>query len=190
MEFNFKNDITPSKGCFLISNPLLEEKYFTRSVILLLEHDENGSFGLVINNFIDLKLKEIDKNLPNQSFPISIGGPVEKNSLFILHREDPPLYDSKYIKDNVFFSGNLLQLSKKYEPKNDAYTIRYFMGYSGWSKNQLKEEILDQSWIVCENIPLVDIFDPNIDDFWKHAMHLQGEKYKIMTNFPKNPNHN
>ena len=190
MDFTFKNSVSLSKGKVLISNPLLEEDYFTRSVILIVQHDESGTLGFVLNNTISESLKQIDPELPLHSLPISIGGPMEKSNLFIIHRESPIFSDSKHINENLFFGGNFKELKERYQLQKDPHTVRYFLGYSGWSKNQLQEEIDENAWIVCENIPIESFFNPKIEDFWKYAMELQGVKFKRMINFPLNPSYN
>jgi putative transcriptional regulator len=190
MNFSFEKETLPKKGLFLVSNPLLEEDYFTRSVILLVDFGEEGAFGLVVNNYITQSLQELGESLPKHSLPVSLGGPMEQSSLFILHREDPPLSDSKHIANDLFFSGNFKELSAKYQNEKDDYSVRYFLGYSGWDKGQLEREIEENAWIVCDNVPYDDLFEPKIDDFWRHVMQLQGGKFKVMSQFPKDPSLN
>lgn len=190
MDFSFEKGTLPQKGLLLVSNPLLEEDYFTRSVILLIDHGDEGAFGLVVNNYITQSLQELGNSLPKHSLPVSIGGPMEQSSLFILHREDPPLADSKHIAKDLFFSGSFKELIEKYSTTKDEYTVRYFLGYSGWDKGQLEQEIAENAWIVCDNVPYEDLFEPKIEDFWKHVMQLQGGKFKIMSQFPKDPSLN
>ena len=68
--------------------------------------------------------------------------------------------------------------------------IRFFIGYSGWDKEQLNEEMSQKSWIVLNDLSKEQILDCSNDDIWTKTMKKQGEKFKVMTNFPVNPSDN
>ena len=81
IDITFQNEEDPAKGKLLISDPFLDEDYFRRSVVYLCEHNIDGSFGFVVNNFISINLNELDESLPKVEAQISLGGPMEVNSL-------------------------------------------------------------------------------------------------------------
>jgi putative transcriptional regulator len=61
------------------------------------------------------------------------------------------------------------------------------MGYSGWSMGQLDEEIKNESWITANNISTEKILDTNLDDLWRICLEKQGQRFQLMTKFPRNP---
>jgi putative transcriptional regulator len=189
LDFSFINSILPGSGKILLSDPFLDEDYFRRSVVLICNHNEDGTFGFVLNNYIDVDLRKIDEHFPELNTKISIGGPVETDSLFYIH-EFQDVKDSFEIMDGLFFGGdyqNLLENISKAEQKN---TVRFFLGYSGWAPKQLDEEIAAHSWIVAENIAKHELLDTLNQDLWKTLMMKQGGRFKTIANSPLNPNNN
>ena len=77
--------LKPACGRFLISEPSLQDFYFRKSVVLLAEHNDEGSFGLIVNKPVSVKLSEIVKGFPVFESPVFLGGPVKTDSLFYLH---------------------------------------------------------------------------------------------------------
>ena len=75
----------PHQGILLISEPSLRDFYFRQSVILLAEHNEEGSFGVIINKPIETRVNEILLNFPEVDMPVYLGGPVKTDSLFFIH---------------------------------------------------------------------------------------------------------
>jgi putative transcriptional regulator len=190
IDLSFKNNKEPEGGTLLISDPFLDEAYFRRSVILLCEHSENASFGLVLNNFLDVDLHELDHDFPDIHARISVGGPVETQSLYYIHSFSN-IEDSFEVRDGLYFGGSFSQLKSLIEesPSNGA-KIRFFLGYSGWDRGQLANEILEHSWIVVDNISNKEILGTLDDNFWQHCMEKQGKEFKTISRFPLNPNHN
>lgn len=188
LDFSFKNSLRPRPGFLLLSDPFLQEDYFTRSVVLICEHNEKGSFGLVLNNFIDIKLHELDENFPIVTSPVSIGGPVDEQSIYYIHSFGDMVSESLYVTDEISFGGNFEELKKAIDLEPNG-KILFFLGYSGWSPGQLNDELTLNSWLVVNNIPLKEVFNGH-DDFWKYCMTKQGEPFKLMANFPVNPQNN
>ncbi len=79
------NDIKPAKGKILISEPFLIDYYFKRSVVLLAEHNEEGTFGLIINKPVDIALSDVLHDFPEFDSPVYLGGPVKTDSLYFIH---------------------------------------------------------------------------------------------------------
>ena len=75
----------PKQGSILISEPSLRDFYFRQSVILLAEHNEDGSFGVIINKPIEARLKDIIKGFTGYNLPVYLGGPVKTDSIFFIH---------------------------------------------------------------------------------------------------------
>lgn len=174
------------QGDLLIAEPFLEGEEFTRSVVLLCEHsDENGSFGLILNKQSELNVPEVVESLHTNQ-PLYIGGPVEKNTLHFLHTFST-IKNSIKLGDTLFWGGDydqikLLDLQGDLNPTN----IRFFMGYSGWGKNQLKREIKEESWIIS-TFNLSQIFTTHSNNLWEETLRKMGGKYRMFSNYPTDP---
>jgi len=192
MDYFYTNkNFNPERGDLLISEPFLPDPNFERTVILLCEHDENGTFGFVINKLTDYVFEEVIEVNENFEEKIFLGGPVQQDTLHFIHRS-PELFDSgKEIIDGIYWGGEfdklLSLINTKQIKKND---FRFFLGYSGWSEGQLEEELKAKSWIVCKNTSSEKIFDLSPDELWKQALAEMGGKFKMFANYPVNPNLN
>lgn len=185
------NDLQPEKGKILISEPFLQDAYFQRAVVLLVEHNREGSMGFVVNKPTELILNDFFPELKNfPRTPIYLGGPVSSNRLFFIHSLGTIIPGSMEIDNNLFFDGDF-DVLKNYmlsgNPINEH--IKFFMGYSGWTKDQLNGEIIRDSWLVSQT-SYQNLFLARDDSFWKHAVEQLGRPYTTWTNFPKNPEMN
>ncbi len=177
------------KGKILISEPFALDTYFYRSVVLLTEYNEKGSFGFILNKPVNISVDEILKDFPEEDFNVSIGGPVNQNSVHYIHTLGDKIPNSVNICQNVFWGGDfdiLKQLVKQRLIQKNQ--LRFFIGYSGWEHKQLDEEILKNYWIVSEiNSEMIMNVEKN---YWKNILDSLGEKYKIWANSPQNPGMN
>lgn len=188
IDIAFKNNLKPTSGCLLLSDPFLDEDFFRRSVILLCEHSSEGSFGFVLNNLLDIDLHEIDQDFPNIKAVISVGGPVETESLFYIHSFGLLVSESTPINDELSIGGNFEQIkSLLNENEKNRLKIRFFLGYSGWDKLQLAREMNENSWIVATNISNEEILAIPKKDFWQMCIEKQGDRFKTISKFPMNP---
>lgn len=188
IDFNLDNSIPLEKGKLLLSEPFLQDEFFTRSVILLCEHSETGSFGFVLNNYVEFSLKEISKSFINNMAKISLGGPVKKDNLFFIHTLGDLIPGSFHITDTLYLGGDhelLIEEIKKNPEWIDQ--VRFFLGYSGWDEGQLQAELDEKNWLVVDNVQTHQIMDTKNDDFWKDIMAKQSEKHKIISQFPLDP---
>lgn len=188
IDIAFKNNIKPTNGCVLISDPFIDEDFFRRSVILLCDHSSEGSFGFVMNNFLDIDLHEIDNDFPDINAVISVGGPVETESLFYIHSFGSIIAKSTPINDELSIGGDFEQIkSLLNDNENNRLKIRFFLGYSGWDKLQLSREMTENSWIVATNITTDELLSIHQKDFWQYCIEKQGERFKTIAKFPINP---
>ncbi len=184
------NNITPARGRLLISEPLMGDFYFGRSVVLLAEHNEEGSFGIVVNKPVAQKFNDIVKGFPDFDGNLFIGGPVETDSLFYIHSLGDLIEGSLEIGGGLYWGGDIeivreLMLLKKATSKN----IRFSVGYSGWSPNQLEAELKRNSWVVSPEAT-TDIFKINPQNLWKRVLQPLGDEYSQWPKFPVNPEMN
>ncbi|MFY7669166.1 MAG: YqgE/AlgH family protein [Crocinitomicaceae bacterium] len=187
LDFSFKNNEPTNKGSILISDPFSDDVYFGRSVVLICEHNDEGTFGFVLNNYIDVDLHQLDDNFPNINARISFGGPVSKENLYYIHSFSD-ITNTLEIREGLYYGGDFDEITDRIKnAKNPNKEIRFFMGYSGWSPSQLDEEIKNESWITANNISTEDVLDTKLDDLWRICLEKQGQRFQLMTKFPRNP---
>lgn len=128
-------------GNVLIAEPFLEGKYFSRSVIFVVEHDEKGSIGFVLNKPMIYSTSDLVTELAGVDFPVYIGGPVEQNELYYIHSH-PELSDALHISNGIYWGGDFVHLTRMLKEGNILPgEIRFFSGYSGWEAGQLNREL-------------------------------------------------
>jgi len=177
------------KGNILIADPILDELYFRRGVILISEHNEDGTIGFVLNKEIDLRINEAIEDFGNISLPVYLGGPVSKDNLYYVHTVGKLIKESRPITNKLFFGGHFDTLKTLIiEGKIKENEVRFFLGYSGWAPGQLEEELKEESWFVG-NIKRKYVFEPN-KNLWRDTLKDLGKEYAIIANFPEDPSMN
>lgn len=181
------NDVFPSRGKILISEPFLRDATFGRSVILLIDHTDEGSMGLVMNKQLPLLLNDVITEFRYlEEIPLYKGGPVATDTLFFLHTlADIP--GSITICKGLYLNGDF-DLIKSYILQGNKVDgcIRFFLGYSGWESEQLANELKENTWIVSEQDTSCLLKD-NIKDMWRKALERLGSKYEAWSRFPQVP---
>jgi putative transcriptional regulator len=180
-------NIQPMPGSILISEPALKDMYFQRAVVLLAEHNNEGSFGLILNKPLDVQFNDIVKGFPQFDAKVYLGGPVNTKNLFFLHKRGDFIRNSQPIKEGWFWGGeiddvkSLIQLGEMAQED-----IRFYIGYSGWSENQLNEELKEFSWLVSDP-DLRHLIEIPSREMWKQSVADLGKDYEMWMNFPSDP---
>ena len=184
-------NINPKKGHLLIAEPsILGDVSFNRSVILLADHNEEGSIGFILNKPLDYTIKDLVPEI-EASFKIYNGGPVEQDNLYFIHKIPDLIPNSIEISDGIYWGGDFNKVTELINTeKLQTNDIRFFLGYTGWETTQLVEELLSNTWIVVENIYSKSIIEKNDIAFWKEKMLELGGDYSIWSNAPENPSYN
>ena len=183
-------NIPPKQGRLLISEPFIFDPHFKRTVILLVEHNANGSVGFILNRPINIKVNEIVEDFPTFDAEVFLGGPVNQNNLFFFHTMGEAIEGSSEIIPGLFLGGNFSQVKELIiTGKMQPHDIRFFAGYSGWEKNQLKKELKEKSWIVTK-ATLEQALYGRTKEFWHETLKKMGSKFAIMSNFPEDPTMN
>lgn len=183
---NKQSGITPGPGKLLIAEPFLADPNFARSVVLLCEHGTEGSVGFSLNRPTEHNLSDLLPELNGPSLPVYQGGPVQLDTLHMLHR-NPLAFGGKEIADGIYWGGSYDALKDSihhhsYQPLD----LRLFVGYSGWGAGQLQREMEEGSWIVANVKPEL-IFETDPDKLWKLALESLGSEFSYLTRFPVNP---
>ena len=105
--FPIYDDNPPKKGDLLISEPFLADPNFERTVIFLCEHNEEGSFGFILNKRSLLRLDEVLEDLPEAEVDLYVGGPVQQNSLHFLHQASSVIDGGVEIVPGISWGGQL-----------------------------------------------------------------------------------
>lgn len=183
-----KNIPNPERGDMLISEPFLNDPNFERTVILICEHNEQGTFGLVLNKLTDLTLADVLTDEIAFSGLINLGGPVEQNTLHFVHRLGDKIEGSVELGEGVYWSGDFEQIKFMLnEGLLEEEDIQFYLGYSGWAEGQLREELDAQTWFVKKGVSKEEIFDMDLDELWKSILKTMGGKYKVFSNYPVDP---
>lgn len=179
---------SPEAGDLLISEPFLQDENFVRSVVLLCEHTKEGSFGLVINKPSILKLSELIEALAFLDKEVFVGGPVEQNTLHFIYLGDQQLEGSISLGKNLWWGGDFHSLVEKLKTGVlNPDTIRFFLGYSGWGESQLKEELDDETWIICRSEIDLHTFEYTPEELWRNLLKNMGGEFKVIANYPLDP---
>ncbi len=185
------NTNTPIQGSLLISEPFMLDPNFERSVVMLCEHNGDGTVGLVLNHPSNLILSDLLEDVQNEKFKLHFGGPVEHNALFFLHRAYDKLLSGTNIYQDIYWGGDFERLILLInEDLIQPTEVKFFLGYSGWSTGQLDQEIDQNSWAVHDDYTSSLIFDNDGEDLWKRTLISLGPKYAHVANFPKSPDLN
>ena len=188
--FQTENNLSPQKGRILISEPFLMDNYFKRSIVLLTVHSDEGTVGFVLNKPVNMKVNEIIADFPAVNAIVSLGGPVQTNTLHYVHTMGDIIPGSMKIIENIYWGGEFDVIKRLLESGSlNNENIRFFLGYSGWQSNQLEDELSDNAWVVAEISP-EEIMTPMNKHFWNKTLNRLGKKYQMWSNFPENPQMN
>ncbi|MBA3237521.1 MAG: YqgE/AlgH family protein [Parachlamydiaceae bacterium] len=174
------------KGTFLISTPDIEGGIFFRCVVLICEHNPNGSFGLVINKLLNLELPPEILNmntLVNPHVTIHAGGPIQTNQMMLLHTSDTIASQTLKICENVYLGGDLPFLQEALSDREGPQLLLCF-GYTGWGPGQLEREFLDGNWFVWP-AKSNHVFTTPTDKLWATLLREMGGRYASMSMIPE-----
>jgi putative transcriptional regulator len=162
----------PSKrlaaGKILVARRDFPDPNFAETVILLVQHDEEGSMGLIINRRTKVPLSRLARELESakgRTEPVFLGGPVETSGVLALVRSRTKPPDSKHVSDEVYMISGKSTLEKSMASGSDPKTFRLYLGYAGWAAGQLESEMELDAWdVIPANTGLV--FDPHPETLW------------------------
>jgi putative transcriptional regulator len=175
------------RGRLLVATPDLRDPNFSRTVVLMLEHGEDGALGVVLNRPIELSVAEV---LPDwaelSSAPgcLFVGGPVAPSAVIGLGRGDGPVFQP-------LFDG-LGTLDLDLDPASYAPTmtgLRVFVGYAGWGPRQLEQELSAGGWLVVD-LEADDPFSTDPSQLWSTVLRRQGGRVAMFATAPEDPSTN
>jgi putative transcriptional regulator len=159
---------SPAIGRFLIAKPQVAG-FFAESVIVLVDHADTGSLGLIVNRPIESTLAELVPELESargHDEPAFLGGPVSTDQMILLVHSATPPRGAEAVVDSVFVSGSRDTLRSLLEkPKKDV-ELRAYVGYAGWAPGQLEAEIARGDWLVAQG-DAASVFTRSPDALWR-----------------------
>jgi putative transcriptional regulator len=178
------------KGSLLIAEPFLKDPDFQRSVVLICEHQQEGTFGITINKPIDIAIAELIEGLEAYKNPIFSGGPVNREHIHFLHIFPHLIPGGELINDNIYWGGDFevaTQLIQNHEI--DSNGIKFFVGYSGWGEGQLKKEMHEKSWLITSATKDI-VFHTTPRKIWENAVKKLDDDLHPIINYPLDPSFN
>lgn len=160
--------LAPAKGKFLVASRDLRDPNFTRTVVLLLDYDEMGAMGLVINRPTEMSiataLPDVE-GLEGRNENVWAGGPVAVHHLLILVRASTRPAGSDEVFDDVYVSGSRDLLGRLVDAEERVETFRIYAGHAGWAPMQLDAEVARGGWEVLPGEADL-VFDDTPAEVW------------------------
>jgi putative transcriptional regulator len=177
-------------GTFLIASPTLLDPNFQRTVVLMCEHNERGSMGLVINRRSDVALAEalagVEIALPPDEH-LFLGGPVQRDVLLVLHRTARLVPGAQPVKDGIALGGDMqVLLALLGAGRGGGDRVRVYAGYAGWGVGQLARELESGSWVTCPAAARF-VFDVAPSEVWAEVLRSLGPDYARLATVPLDP---
>lgn len=185
--------LTPQKGDMLIAEPMLEQPYFKRSVILLLDRDsEGGHMGLTLNVQTPVTLQDMFPQWSDgKKVKVYSGGPVECDRLFMLHTLGDIFDGAQEVAPGLYVGADLDQVMEYISTHASTEgNLRFFLGYSGWGKDQLTAEILSHSWVVTKPGDMTEALTGSGNSYWRREVVRLGKNYRSWLLVPEDPQEN
>jgi len=172
-------------GRLLVASPILLDPNFARTVVLILQHDEEGALGVVLNRPtaepVEFHLPEWAPRLEEPPV-VFLGGPVEPAVAIGVVRSQRSLEPTALVGVGMVDLGA--------DPASTpAGPVRVFSGYSGWGAEQLEAELAEEAWIVVNALP-VDVFTDRPDALWSDVLRRQGGELAMLAGYPADPSLN
>ncbi|MGB2086247.1 MAG: YqgE/AlgH family protein [Flavobacteriaceae bacterium] len=179
------------QGDLIVADPsIIGDVSFHRSVIVIAAIHDSNPMGFVINKPFEFSLPDVVPEV-RKDFPIFYGGPVDPDELFFIHTHQNIFERSTPICDDFFLGGEInTAIENIHKGVLTPQNCRFFLGYSGWSKGQLEQEIKQKHWLIQKKAPTRQLFKFSVNSLWRDALNAQGGHYRLWANSPENPSHN
>ncbi|RRO22175.1 YqgE/AlgH family protein [Flavobacteriaceae bacterium 14752] len=179
------------KGDILIGKPsILGDITFNKAVILIADFNEEGVVGFMINKPLNEDLKQLVPNV-QKDFKVFDGGPVERDKLYFIHSVPELISGGIKITHDIYWGGEHKEvIDLLNQDRINQNQVKFFLGYSGWSSEQLQDEINDEVWILKDDITNHELISCSDSSFWNKTIKSLGGEYLIWSNAPDNPNYN
>ncbi|MEU1312879.1 YqgE/AlgH family protein [Streptomyces cinnamoneus] len=195
-------EVSSLTGRLLVATPALADPNFDRAVVLLLDHDEEGSLGVVLNRPTPVGVADILESwaaLAGEPGVVFQGGPVSLDSALGVavvpgepHDQDgaPGADDGPLGWRRVHGAIGLVDLEAPPELLAAVLgSLRIFAGYAGWGPGQLEDELVEGAWYVVESEP-GDVSSPDPQRLWRAVLRRQRNELAMVATYPDDPSLN
>lgn len=183
-----KKTIRP--GTILLAEPFMLDPNFKRAAVLLVDHGPEGSVGFVLNRKSNVSVDELVEDFPEFDAPVFVGGPVGRDTVHYLHRRGDLVQNSDEVAPGVYWGGDYQQLKALIaQGLIETRDIRFFVGYSGWSEDQLEEEMNFGSWVPAR-MDANYLFKSPADTLWQQVMNNKGNAYSVIADMKEEASYN
>jgi putative transcriptional regulator len=177
------------RGKLLVASPALLDPNFSRTVVLIAEHGEDGAMGIVLNRTSDMEVGEAATplaGLVEPGEPVYSGGPVQPSAVMIVAEFDDADAAAALVVERVGF----VSADADFDTLGDAVRrVRVFAGMAGWGPGQLEAELERDDWIV-EPAAADDVFAADPDALWSTVLERKGGQYALVARMPPDPSLN
>ncbi|WP_375002884.1 YqgE/AlgH family protein [Aeromicrobium sp. CTD01-1L150] len=179
------------RGRLLVATPAIEGGPFLRSVVYVLDHDEDGALGVIVNHPLDADVDDVLPawgSLVNAPVCLFDGGPVAMDSALAVGVLNAPEATPAGWRPMAGRVG-LVDLAGPLPDDGQLVGMRVFAGYAGWSAGQLESEIEEGSWVVVD-AEEGDLLSPQPEELWRHVLRRQEDDLRLWATLPADPNVN
>ena len=155
-------------GKLLVASPDLPDPNFAKTVILLVQYDEDGVVGLILNRRSKVPVSRVLNELAgarNRPDPVYAGGPVGRNDVLALVRAPGERGDAKRVLPDIYLVSTRAAMEKAFAAVAGADTLHVYLGYSGWTEAQLENELDLGAWYIFQGNAKT-VFDADPDGLW------------------------
>lgn len=160
------------RGQLLVASPHLPDPNFERTVVLMVQHNEQGALGLVLNRPSDNRLRDVWEEVTDEACeadqPILMGGPVPGPLMAVHTRMN---CSEEEIQPGIYFATQRENMERLV--RENAQPFHVFSGYAGWGEGQLEGELEAGGWLTCD-AEYDFVFPPSGEDVWKKAVNQIG----------------
>lgn len=163
----------PAAGMFLVARRSLQDPNFRESVIYIVQHDDEGTLGLVLNRPGKIMLSEAVPDVDTRNgrhHPLYLGGPVGIPQITMLIANPPETPMAKHIAGNIYFSADRALLDHLLDEGKPDSELRFYLGYAGWTPGQLAFELMLESWHMIRAEDTNTVFDDNTGTLWERLI--------------------
>jgi putative transcriptional regulator len=159
-------------GKLLVASRELADPNFAETVILLVHYDTEGAVGLILNRRTDLPISRVFAQLKaakEVSDPVYLGGPVETPTVFALLQSTDKLESAEHVFGSVYWISTKTALEKAISSRPGPGVFRVYLGYAGWTTDQLRNEVRLGGWFIFQ-ADKQTVFDANPDSLWRQMI--------------------
>lgn len=173
------------KGLLVVADPSLSDPSFRETVVLICEHSQEGTIGVIINRPTNIPLKDVFPDISGLqvlSHTLFEGGPVQRRGLLMLFRSKNPSENIQSVTDGVYWGGDPGMVASMVENPKPGEFFRVFAGYAGWGYGQLAAEIKGRFW---RTVPgnAETIFETDPTKLWKELIE-KSKHPRLLVSYP------